>query len=172
IAGIRKVSPAERWLLAISTGPSAGMFSSPSIHGRNSARTNGPTTHHLSTQYSNRPPPSQVHATNGGANSIVGLYRRAHESSDGPAEPPGEGRCGAVPRRCRGGGGAALSRLHRLTGVAAGLGRGPGGPRLHGRPAAAARARHPLAGPERDRVDRLVRPGRPGVPPARRRAPG
>ena len=48
------------WLLAISTGPWAGMLSTPSIQGLNNNRTNGLTTSHLSTKYNNPLPPSQA----------------------------------------------------------------------------------------------------------------
>ena len=59
--------------------------------------------------------------------------------------------------------GAALPRLHRVAAVDAAVGRAPGGGRLPGRPASAARARHDLAGAEPDPVGGLVRLRRPGL---------
>lgn len=44
MAGIRKWSEKERWLPATIAAPSSGMFSRPSIRGRNSSRSTGPST--------------------------------------------------------------------------------------------------------------------------------
>ncbi|MND02589.1 hypothetical protein D3C83_220210 [compost metagenome] len=44
IAGIRKWSENDRWLPAMIAAPDAGTCSSPSMRGRNTRRSSGPST--------------------------------------------------------------------------------------------------------------------------------
>jgi len=50
MAGSKKVSPAEMWLLTKIAGPDGGMLSAPLIDGLNSSRHKGANATHLNTQ--------------------------------------------------------------------------------------------------------------------------
>ena len=81
---------------------------------------------------------------------------RPHQFPTAPLALPGAARAHRRARDRR----PARARVHRLARLDEAVGARPGRPGVRRRGAAAARARHPVAGPQPGRLDRLVRRGR------------
>ena len=113
-----------------------------------------------------KPRPSQRRSPPRRRLFVVG-HNRGHDDRlpHGPVQRPGPARAHGWPPDRSG----AQPRLHRLARLDAAVGRGPGRARVRRGAAPPARARHDLAGDERDHLGRLVRRGHPGVRQGRRR---